>query len=370
MSSPLASKFICSSCCVSFDSAKDRNDHFKSDFHLFNLKRKAVLLQPISMNKYKEIKKDELKLQVEDCTYYCSLCKKRYNSENQIKEHEKTKKHKQNAKKYPDNAKNCIKKEKIHNEPEEEFDDDIPIQTIDEMIQERKDLAPKRSSKHCLFCDEESEDMMKNLEHMESVHSFFIPNIELCDDISGLLNYLHEKICIGYLCIWCSKQTSPFNSWQAVRQHMTDMCHCKMCYDEQTIEEYDDFYDYSEVPDPVEIISVDDSSMELANGKIIGHRSYSTFYKQSVKPVDTRACVLANQGSNRHVLPGAAPSPGVSKAVMAMPEKTYIDYVKSVLRKQLNDSKNKRDQQQIYRKWTKLGVKSNKLFKPCSQTNV
>ena len=372
MSNPLQQKFICSTCCVQFTTQEDRNIHFKSDYHVFNTKRRAVLLEPVSLSKYKEIiSQQQATTSVVMRTYYCSLCKKRYNTEQQIKEHENTKKHKANAKKFPEKAKDCIKIEKNEDEEEEEFDlDDIPDQTLDEMIEERKQLAPKRTSKHCLFCSHESESLEANLEHMEKTHSFFIPNIELCCDIKGLLSYLHDKICIGYMCIWCSHETSPFHSYQAVRQHMIDVCHCKMMYDDKNMEEYDDFYDYSSVPEPVEIVAMDDTSMTLANGMTIGHRSMAVYYKQNIRSVESRELIIA-QNKPRMPIPEANTNRYVgSKALINIPQENYIDHVKKVLRRQMTNNKTQRDQQMLYRKWTKLGVQGNKLFKPCSQTNV
>ncbi|ELP84226.1 hypothetical protein EIN_064510 [Entamoeba invadens IP1] len=339
---PLTQKFICSTCCVQFDTSEDRNTHYKSDYHVFNLKRKAVLLDPISQSKFAELTKKDTATPTEVFTYYCSACKKRYQTENQMKEHENSKKHKANLKK-KENPTTVIKKEKVEQEDEDPYAD-LPEQTIDEMIQERKSLAPKMTSKNCLFCDLESESPEKNLEHMDVEHNFLIPNVECCCDINGLIQYLHEKICIGYLCIWCSHETSSFQSYQAVREHMINACHCKMLYETKNIEEYDDYYEYIEDPNQVQIISVDDTTMELSNGLVIGHRSLAKYYNQNIRPVETRECVLANKGKNVPILPGGAKNLNIpnAQALMKMPEKTYVDYVKNVLRKQLVTKKIRR----------------------------
>lgn len=50
---------------------------------------------------------------------------------------------------------------------------------------------------NCLFCSYHSRNFIKNLEHMTIVHSFFIPDIEYCSDLNGLLRYLGEKIAEG-----------------------------------------------------------------------------------------------------------------------------------------------------------------------------
>uniref|UniRef100_A0A6P7GEV8 Cytoplasmic 60S subunit biogenesis factor REI1 homolog 2-like n=1 Tax=Diabrotica virgifera virgifera TaxID=50390 RepID=A0A6P7GEV8_DIAVI len=46
----------------------------------------------------------------------------------------------------------------------------------------------------CLFCSHHSGNFYKNLDHMTIVHSFFIPDIEYCSDLQGLLRYLGDKI--------------------------------------------------------------------------------------------------------------------------------------------------------------------------------
>uniref|UniRef100_A0A6P7F8I0 Zinc finger protein 155-like n=1 Tax=Diabrotica virgifera virgifera TaxID=50390 RepID=A0A6P7F8I0_DIAVI len=49
----------------------------------------------------------------------------------------------------------------------------------------------------CLFCSHHSGNFYKNLDHMTIVHSFFIPDIEYCSDLQGLLRYLGDKISEG-----------------------------------------------------------------------------------------------------------------------------------------------------------------------------
>ena len=49
----------------------------------------------------------------------------------------------------------------------------------------------------CIFCLHHSKNFLKNLEHMTTLHSFFIPDIEYCMDVYGLLKYLGEKVSEG-----------------------------------------------------------------------------------------------------------------------------------------------------------------------------
>lgn len=58
-------------------------------------------------------------------------------------------------------------------------------------IQESDSLIKPRD---CLFCVHHSKNMVKNLKHMSEAHSFFIPDVEFCINIRGLLLYLGEKV--------------------------------------------------------------------------------------------------------------------------------------------------------------------------------
>jgi len=42
---------------------------------------------------------------------------------------------------------------------------------------------------------------------MRVKHGFFIPDGKYCDDITGLVHYLRERIEIGLLCINCNNTT-------------------------------------------------------------------------------------------------------------------------------------------------------------------
>lgn len=50
---------------------------------------------------------------------------------------------------------------------------------------------------NCLFCLHHSRNLVKNLHHMMKAHTFFIPDIEYCVDLPGLLTYLGEKVSKG-----------------------------------------------------------------------------------------------------------------------------------------------------------------------------
>ena len=47
-------QFTCITCHVAFHNAQLQREHYKTDWHRYNLKRKVVALPPISVEKFKE----------------------------------------------------------------------------------------------------------------------------------------------------------------------------------------------------------------------------------------------------------------------------------------------------------------------------
>lgn len=75
-----------------------------------------------------------------------------------------------------------------------ELDSDSEIEELDSDEWEAENPIDNND---CLFCFHHSRTFIKNLEHMTIVHSFFIPDIEYCTDVTGLLKYLGEKVSEG-----------------------------------------------------------------------------------------------------------------------------------------------------------------------------
>lgn len=53
-------RFICKSCNCGFDDRNEHRDHFKTDYHRYNLKRKTKNLQPITQEEFDSIEKADL----------------------------------------------------------------------------------------------------------------------------------------------------------------------------------------------------------------------------------------------------------------------------------------------------------------------
>ena len=108
------------------------------------------------------------------------------------------------------------------------------------------------------------------------------------------MEYLGAKVGQGHMCLWCNEKSKNFRNVSAVRKHMVDKGHTKICHDNQTLAEFADFYDYSasypeggqddnddDVDADVDVDCLDDAGYELKlpSGATIGHRSLMRYYR-------------------------------------------------------------------------------------------
>lgn len=126
-------------------------------------------------------------------------------------------------------------------------------------VEENIDSAPPRktaldSVRCCLFCNEDCEGVKKCLDHMRTKHSFTILDVDCLVDLKGLLNYMAQRVHIGFLCLFCSKQ---FSDGRRCQQHMQDKSHCVMNMEDE--DEYLDFYDFSKTYENHPLLIKDDT---------------------------------------------------------------------------------------------------------------
>jgi len=109
----------------------------------------------------------------------------------------------------------CEPIEETNDDDYEDVDDD---EEWDEVVSENNPIIHNI----CLFCTQNSENLLQNIKHMSDIHSFFIPDIEYLVDMKGLLVYLGEKVCQGFMCLWCNDSGKNFHSIESARAHMID----------------------------------------------------------------------------------------------------------------------------------------------------
>lgn len=214
----------------------------------------------------------------------------------------------------------------------------------------------------CIFCPHHSRSLVRNLRHMTSEHSFFVPDLEFCVDLSGLISYLSAKVYQGHMCLWCSESGRNFHTAEAAQAHMIDKGHCKMLFEGAALAEYTDFYDYStSYPDnttenadeeiDVEQLDGSDFQLVLPSGAVIGHRSLFKYYKQRFS-TETALAITKSE---------TKPGLKVCKLLAHYKNSGWALAQPDQVKKRARDVQYV---QKLQRKWEmKLGVKANKLQK-------
>ncbi|KAL7753945.1 pre-60S factor rei1 [Sorochytrium milnesiophthora] len=347
-----AHNFTCFACQVAFAKADQQRDHYRTEWHRYNLKRKVAELPPVTAQVFAErmLSRQTDETATEEraqLAYSCAVCSKIYSSENAYNNHVNSKKHKETAakKKTAANDAAVVVKRKTQEEREGEAADQ------DELIEKRIKNSVRLELTDCLFCTSKFASLEDNLSHMTVQHSFFIPDIDYLADLPGLLSYLGEKLSVGHACLWChsphrkanathseknqkleleqATTRGLFNSLQDVRRHMADKGHCKIAYEDDADLEVADFYDFSSTwPDQHDASSEsgqetggelarlrDDalvsgehgieiepltSELILPSGKSLGHRSLARYYRQHIRPEATSDAVIINQLANQY----------------------------------------------------------------------
>lgn len=320
-------KFTCLTCRVSLGSADNQRDHYKTEWHIYNLKRKLNQLTPLPEAEYQVVlQKHTAEATPEapaEATFYCDTCRKIFYNEKAFIQHNTSKKHltmlvtskRTHKASTSSDTQSPVKVDPqiVSKENEEKSSttetaakiEDVVVVDGDaddfndsdwEEVESDEEILEGIPINECLFCSEESADMTANLVHMSHMHTFFIPDVEFCIDLKGLLNYLGIKIASGRCCLYCSEYGKQFASKKSAQQHMLDKGHSKIKMDQssETLLEFEDFYDYStSYPDgeePTAEVDLDelaldggDYQLKLPSGNVIGHRSLFVYYKQNLK---------------------------------------------------------------------------------------
>ncbi|KAI9289209.1 C2H2 type zinc-finger-domain-containing protein [Umbelopsis sp. AD052] len=316
--------FTCMACQVAFRSGEGQRNHYRSDWHRYNLKRKVADLPPITLAQFdsklqvNQTKTDEKKAEQEAFSGECEACsRKTFGTQGSFNSHIQSKKHKEAVAKAASRPQKTVKEtddEKAATPTNLVVDENMSDGEVNEIIDKRISEAVRLAETDCLFCTHTSDTFEDSIAHMTKVHSFFIPDIEYLSDLRGLIKYLGEKISVGNVCLYCNGKGRAIRSLEAVRAHMLDKGHCKIAYEsDEDAMEVVDFYDFSssypqgydpENPDvDAELaqltndiqLNEDELELILPSGARIGHRSLQRYYKQSFKPDDSRDSVLINK---------------------------------------------------------------------------
>jgi pre-60S factor REI1 len=139
-----------------------------------------------------------------------------------LDEHKKSKKHKKSEKAYlaknPDATESSIFKSisfdvtggtSFLSDLQRSVNGEAEL-TLEEDTEAQKNRVPTKTTldslRICLFSNKESDGVKKNLDYMAKKHNFRILDIECLTSLKGLLSYIAERIQLGSLCLYCSKQ--------------------------------------------------------------------------------------------------------------------------------------------------------------------
>jgi pre-60S factor REI1 len=199
--------------------------------------------------------------------YSCSTCRKHYVTQQAYAQHLRSKKHSEKSSQPP---KQKDGKSKSNDEKSSQY-----------------------LNHSCLFCSNVFSDPHSNLDHMQKIHGFILPDRNQLKNRGGLLRLLSDIIQIDHSCIYCKK---IFRSAESAQHHMVSLNHCKVLFED----DHQNRYDISDVSlDKVTTekctLATNGVEMILSDGRVLGHRSLSVYYKQKFHPLREESEEDSNQ---------------------------------------------------------------------------
>ena len=214
---------MCNHCLYVSKTYEEMKEHYKSEFHKYNLNRVTMNLAPLSYEDYKrkkdffmkkmeEKKKAEESLKLKSQNLFCEICSKKFNSSKKLEEHLNSKNH----------LKNKAKKD------EEKKDEISEISTSSKNeIKEPKNKEPEKTTLDditcCLFCNFKSDNLKNNFYHMVQMHNLEIPFIFYIKNHEELIKILAKKIFVYHACFTCD--TQRFETIRSLQRHMLSKGH-------------------------------------------------------------------------------------------------------------------------------------------------
>ncbi|KAF0990185.1 hypothetical protein HZS_1201 [Henneguya salminicola] len=310
---------ICSSCKQSFDGSILLKDHYRSEWHRYNVQLKIRGISHVDFDVFELKNLTNKPTRYEKKIFACKICSKNFSTENALLNHEKSKKHIKNQKDFDINAReskrnkkrSCIdniisskmSKLSIHSScsscdslrsstfcSPDDSDSSDWISDEDSITDLTKN---NQFSNHCLFCSKKYDQLSFLIKHMTRMHSFFIPDNPYLFDINGLIKHLYQRIKVENVCIYCGVKSKFFANVNDCQQHMREKGHC-MLNVEDLENIYYIHYDYtSSYPaemdgDPTQksshasnlIVDPDTFDLITPSGNRIGHRSLRVYFNQ------------------------------------------------------------------------------------------
>lgn len=179
--------------------------HYRSEWHRYNLKRKVAGLPPLSREAYESRAARE-----GDQAGALS-------ASTGTRSQQRRQKREERALQKAAAAANNPHSKAAHFEATRKMDDE-------QYVQHKLETAEEFDECCDIFSRHRSANMHANLEYMAKKHGFYIPYLDYCTDVAGLLAYLQEKVYVGNLALLTDKE---FHSVEAAQAHMRDKGQCR-----------------------------------------------------------------------------------------------------------------------------------------------
>eukprot|EP00210_Caulerpa_lentillifera_P004890 g4666.t1 len=272
---------FCSTAGSVFKDKKAFTEHYKSEFHLYNLKRRVAGLPPVSREWFEERKKQLIATALSKKPQQIwtePLTKKKFQSEATYNAFIASKKYK------------SILKQNNLPTPPDPVTTSKPVKKNEVVAEKEVDVAVEWDVTVSLFDNHKSDTIEENVQYMFVKFGFLIPHSEYLIDTGGLIQYLGAKLSQGYIPLYCSglnPNTRQFKSLKAVQSHMIDICKCTMLFDGNE-EEYEEFYDLEKLLNERSGLDLQDqegfellvNDLKSDKEKILGNREFWYLYRQ------------------------------------------------------------------------------------------
>ncbi|GKZ99738.1 hypothetical protein AnigIFM60653_005493 [Aspergillus niger] len=337
--------YTCNTCLVAFRGSDAQRGHMRTDWHLYNMKRRIASLPPVSQETFNEkvlVAKATTTAAAAKASFEttCVACQKTFYSENSYQNHIKSSKHKaREARMSRDNADESssvmsstfslgepINKPRVGESEVNKVAETLKDATIKEESNEDEEMSDDGFfASRCLFCLQKSANVEENTEHMFKTHGMFIPEKDYLVDLEGLLRYLWRKINENSECLYCHMIR---NTPEGIRTHMKDKGHCMIAFESEAEQiEIGQYYDFrstytddeewestgsetheeggvkvdgedegwetdassmDEDEDDLDnrkrapVVYATDYELHLPSGRSVGHRSLAKYYRQNL----------------------------------------------------------------------------------------
>ena len=233
-------KFFCATSQVAFTTEAELREHYRSDFHRYNLKRKVAGLPPVTREWFdaRRQKLRDAENVAQAMVYVCPLTSKKFQTEATFRAHTQTKKYKQLLQRaQAQHGGNFDPSPVVYAKPTQQdgegasaSETDKPPETsaadtTSHMSTEEAGSAPTSEwdVTRCLFTNVKHPSMEECLVKMHKQFGFYIPYIDRLRDAEGILKYLGAKLTEGRIPLYVSgldPEAKRFPSLHAVQRHM------------------------------------------------------------------------------------------------------------------------------------------------------